>query len=87
MEGDMYIIHKPKNTNETPTWINMMDEFDGMTIELVHLNGETKERIYWMARPIDDNCRDTSCLFNMNWLELIGRKEELESSYVDFFDI
>ena len=86
-EGDMYIIHKPDDINEMPTWISSMDVFDGMVIKLAYSNGETSTRRYWIARPVSDNYIDTICSFNMNWLEPIGRIEELESSYVDFFDI
>lgn len=87
MEGDMYVIHKPLDINETPTWISSMDKFDGMIIEMAYSNGETSSRRYWIAKPVSGDDCDTICSFNMNWLEPIGRNEELESSYVDFFDI
>ena len=86
-EGDMYVIHKPADVNESPSWISSMDIFDGMTIELTRSDGETSTRRYWLAKPVNDNDKDTICSFNMNWLEPIGSNEELESSYVDFFDI
>ena len=86
MEGDMYVIHKPANVNESPTWISSMDMFDGMTIELTRSNGETSTRRYWLAKPVNDNA-DTICVFNMNWLEPICIGEELDISDVDFFSI
>ena len=87
MEGDMYVIHKPDDTNETPTWISSMDRFDCMTIELTRSNGETSTRRYWLAKPVDDNDADTICSFNMNWLEPICHNEDLRSYDVDFFSI
>lgn len=86
MEGDMYVIHKPADVNESPTWISSMDKFDGMTIELTRSNGETSTRRYWLAKPVNDNA-DTICSFNMNWLEPICHNEDLCSYDVDFFSI
>lgn len=88
MEGDMYVIHKPVDVNETPTWIPSMDVFDGMPIELTHSNGETSSRRYWSARPVNDSDPDTIYSFNMNWLEPICIGEELDIlEDVDFFSI
>lgn len=87
-EGDMYIIHKPYDINETPTWISSMDKFDGMTIELTRPNDETSSRRYWLAKPVNDNDPDTICSFNMNWLEPVCIGEELDIlDNVDFFSI
>ncbi len=87
MEGDMYVIHKPADVNESPSWISSMDIFDGMTIELTHPNGETSSRRYWIARPVNGSDPDTICSFNMNWLEPICKGEELDILDVDFFSI
>lgn len=87
MEGDMYVIHKPADVNESPSWIIGMDKFDGMTIELTHPNGETSSCRYWIARPVNDSDPDTICSFNMNWLEPICIGEELDILDVDFFSI
>lgn len=87
MEGDMYVIHKPADVNESPSWISSMDKFDGITIELTRSDGETSTCRYWLAKPIDDNVDDTICSFNMNWLEPICIGEELDILDVDFFSI
>lgn len=87
MEGDMYVIHKPADVNEYPSWISSMDKFDGMTIELTRSNGETSTSRYWLAKPVDDNDADTICSFNMNWLEPVCIGEELDILDVDFFSI
>lgn len=87
MEGDMYVIHKPADVNESPSWISSMDRFDGMTIELTRSNGETSTRRYWLAKPVNDNDEDTICSFNMNWLEPVFIGEELDILDVDFFSI
>lgn len=87
MEGDMYVIHKPADVNESPSWISSMDKFDGMTIELIRSNGETSTCRYWLAKPVNDNDADTICSFNMNWLEPVCIGEELDILDVDFFSI
>ena len=87
MEGDMYVIHKPANVNESPSWISSMDKFDGITIELTRSNGETSTRRYWLAKPVNDNDEDTFCSFNMNWLEPVFIGDELDILDVDFFSI
>lgn len=87
MEGDMYVIHKPADVNESPSWISSMDVFDGMTIELTRLDGDTSIRRYWTARPVNDGDPDTICSFNINWLEPVFIGEELDILDVDFFSI
>lgn len=87
MEGDMYVIHKPADVNESPSWISGMDRFDGMTIELTRSDGDTSTCRYWLAKPVDDNDADTICSFNMNWLEPVYIGDELDILDVDFFSI
>lgn len=87
MEGDMFVIHKPADVNESPTWISSMDKFDGMIIALICPEGYTSTCIYWLAKPVDDNDADTICSFNINWLEPVCIGDELDILDVDFFSI
>lgn len=33
--GEKFIIHKPVNTNQRPTWTGSMDMYDGTVIEII----------------------------------------------------
>jgi hypothetical protein len=32
--GDVVVVHKPRNTNESPRWVYLMDKFDGQEMEI-----------------------------------------------------
>lgn len=62
-----YIIRKPKNTKESPVWIDEMDDFDGMIIDAKNMT-LTPSRNF----KIDF---DRRFRFNKKWIKEVHEKE------------
>lgn len=63
--GDTVIIHKSRDTSESPVWLPGMDKYDGMSMTVYADRGG----IVWLE--------ETEYRFNSKWLELINDCEDL----------
>lgn len=87
--GERYIIHKPYDIFESPSWIDYMDKFDGITIEIIGRCGDDRNIVdgyEWIADPVYYKYNDIDYYFNINWLEKIDNFSDLDESTVNFFD-
>ena len=83
--GDRFIVHKPKDVDEHPKWIQDMDMYDGAVIKIDRRSSYSN---VWYANTVDfhdDN--DDMYAVNASWLEKIDVLEDLEESTVDFLNI
>ena len=88
--GERYVIHKPADIYESPSWIDYMDEYDGYTIEIINRCDDDRNKIdrcKWIAEPVDYDYDDINYYFSINWLEKIDNSSDLDESTVNFFDI
>lgn len=61
--GDWVIIHKPKDLNEWPSWIDTMDQYDGTVQKVSEININDEGSIFTISDP------DGRCSFNTKWAE------------------
>lgn len=88
--GERYVIHKPADVYESPSWIDYMDKFNGYTIEIIDRCGDDRNKIdkyNWIAEPVYHEYNDINYYFNISWLEKIDNFSDLDESTVNFFDI
>lgn len=88
--GERYVIHKPADIYESPSWISYMDIYDGYTIEIINRCDDDRNKIdrcKWVAEPVDYDYDDINYYFSINWLEKIDNSSDLDESTVNFFDI
>lgn len=89
--GERYIIHKPDDLRESPTWVSPMDMFDGRTIQIIDTfvdpRGHLTYKYGWEADLTDIHYEGHTFYFHINWLEKIDNFSDLDESTVNFFDI
>lgn len=86
--GEKFIIHKPDNTHQRPTWSTSMDMYDGTVIEIISEGEDPCTRgKCWKSKVIYKDGRITGLdtrvdklaflnsldfMFNYRWLEPIS---------------
>ena len=71
--GDCVILHKPEDTDEYPTWVHDMDEFDGAEVTIEGYNDDT----CFYVKDID------FFVFNEDWATPVEPIED--STNISFF--
>lgn len=74
--GDEVRVHKPRDLDESPTWISQMDEYDGRIVTLKKCSPTER---YWEIGE---------WYYNEDWLELVTEEEkEMRKSQLQDGDI
>lgn len=81
--GDVVIIHKPADVDQSPGWMPEMDEYNGKTAVITDVK-ESRYGNFTYVKIENDGCR---WKYNVLWLELYEDREDEEFSTEDIWNL